>query len=795
MKISAKIVVGIISVVILLFLQEMVIFNKLSVTGDPISRVPVSKWANEYVDINGNIPQWFPHLFAGMPSYGGYVYTPADPVINLLRPIFFNQGIRYYFYFLLGGIGMFLFLRRRKFQQISSLLGSLIFALSPYLFGLINAGHPAKLYAIGYIPFVFLAFDYLTKQQTIRGVLYLGILTALQLWTKHVQIVYYTWMLVTFLFLWNQISALTKKKWTVRREGKQIGILLAGLFVALLLVSDPYASIFQFQKHSTRGAASVLDKTEETGSGTRWDYATRWSFHPKETISFIYPYFYGLQNYPTRDLKSMAYWGYMPFTQSTHYLGLLAVLIAIIGLIIKKPDHTTLPFIVGTGLILLVGFGNHFPILFWPLFKFAPFFSKFRVPSMIYALLPFTVGYLASIGLDNIMKLLNKGDIKEFQKLKKWGIGLFGVVVGFSLLFLIIGDGLSNMFGFFSHPADMSKIRPELLTQLKEVRVEVFQKGMLLSLMVSLLGLSAIWLGVKKHIKSTAFGVIILLVFVVDLWIVDHEFLALEPSKNLQRNFRKNPVVNFLKQDKDLFRIFPVDDFSSNWYGYFGLSSVGGYRAVKLRTYQDLMDVGGMNNPSVLNMLNVKYLITKRNIKIPDFEKVFSEGQNIYQNLSVLPKAWIVPKIIAVETQKESLSKTMVSEFNPAVEAVVLDYDGPELEKNSIGTVIVKKYSENEIVLQSNSETGGLLVLSENYYGPGWKATVDNHSSKIFQTNHVLRSIYVFSGVHTIIFRYDDSLYKISRLISRISLGLVLLGIVYFHRKSMMLMLNKIGLK
>ena len=47
-----------------------------------------------------------------------------------------------------------------------------------------------------------------------------------------------------------------------------------------LMVSDPYVDIFAFQNHSNRGAPSVLDETNETSSGTKWDYATQWSFHP-----------------------------------------------------------------------------------------------------------------------------------------------------------------------------------------------------------------------------------------------------------------------------------------------------------------------------------------------------------------------------------------------------------------------------------------------------------------------------------------------------------------------------------
>ena len=107
-----------------------------------------------------------------------------------------------------------------------------------------------------------------------------------------------------------------------------------------LMVSDPYVDIFAFQNHSNRGAPSVLDETNETSSGTKWDYATQWSFHPMEIISFALPYHFGLQNFsvknrtnPSEFMKQASYWGYMPFTQSTHYMGLLILLLPILSLV------------------------------------------------------------------------------------------------------------------------------------------------------------------------------------------------------------------------------------------------------------------------------------------------------------------------------------------------------------------------------------------------------------------------------------------------------------------------------
>ena len=93
-----------------------------------------------------------------------------------------------------------------------------------------------------------------------------------------------------------------------------------------------------------------------------------------------------------------------------------------------------------------------------------------------------------------------------------------------------------------------------------------------------------------------------------------------------------------MKNDDSKFRVFPADEINSNKFGYWNIESIGGYHAVKLRHYQDLMDVGGFRRPVILNMLNVKYIITNKKIENKAFKKI--EGNNLYENLDVLPRSW-----------------------------------------------------------------------------------------------------------------------------------------------------------
>ncbi|HIF48345.1 MAG TPA: hypothetical protein EYQ68_00365 [Cytophagales bacterium] len=761
---TSRFSITIIITIILIILYEMIFFNQVASSGDSVAREPINQWSREYRSEHDEIPAWNSNLFSGMPSLGSYVITNYGP-INTAILTMFNKGITYGLLFFIAGLGVYLLLKRLKLSEIPALFGAITYAITPYQIGLINAGHGNKIIAISYFPWIFLAIYNLFYNRNMFGILTLALMSALQLWSNHPQMVYYSWMIIVFFWSWKYLS----NKVGVD-ENKNIGrtsfFILLGLFLSLVVVADPYYSVFEFQQYSDRGAASVLDKTTQTQTGVKWKYATQWSFEPYELISFIYPYFYGLQNFPSRNVKSIAYWGGMQFTQSTHYFGIIVILMALIGVLIKKPDSFQLYLWTTSLLILFVGFGSHLSILFSPLFYWAPFFSKFRVPSMIYGFLPFTFGILGAIGLNNLMDFIKKGEISNLIN-KKISVAFFSIIF-LTLIYFLFGNTIVS-FVKSGETAQYSQAA-------RLIRIELFEKGMILALFLLISSFVAIWMAIKKRISTTALGIIIITLLVADLYIVNDDFMNLARKKDIGKQFQSNKITEYLLKDKANFRIFPADDFSSNWYGYFGLSSIGGYRPVKLRNYQDLIDVKGFSNPQVLNMLNVKYVLTQKKINNSDF-KLIENVKGVYENLNVLPKAWIIGKIKNVSTQKESLMETLLNKFDPSTSAIVFNYQGDPIPENAVGDVVINSKNENEIHLTSKSKTGGLLVLSEIYFKPGWSAFINGKEVPIYQTNHVLRSINIPIGETNIIFSYNrDHLNKITYL-SRSSLIIIIFGL------------------
>ena len=773
----------IIPIISFIFLHDLIIYNKIPLASDMVAHEPIKEWISTTSE--SAFPHWFPNLFSGLPSYGGYIYTPGHPLEPLLRLIYLNIGVKLWFYLSLGGIGLFFLLKFLKVSYNASLFGGLAYALTPYAFGLINAGHNNKIMAGAFTPFLVLCALYMFSNRSIKSILLLSVVSALQLWTNHPQIYYYTWMVIGLWWFVDAVYRLIKKKLNYKNTIQDILFLTSSIIISFLMVSDPYYDIYEFQGESNRGSTSVLDQTDDTKKGTTWDYATQWSFHPLETISFIYPYYYGLQNFsvknksePRKFMKQASYWGYMPFTQSTHYLGLLIFILSFFSLwyYLKYKEQNSTEVILWTisFILLVIGFGSHLPLFYKPLFEFAPFFSKFRVPSMIYMMLSLTMPMIAAICLDKIIN--NKYKKEIFNNSLK----VFGVFIFSSIIFFLFGESLLS----FSSPGDNRFIH--YIDLVKDLRLELFNKGILLALLICFGALTIIFLYSKNKISKGGLAFLFISILLIDLWIVNNEFLSLKDSKSMKNQFIPTQDIKYMKADTNLYRIFPADEITATKYGYWNIQSIGGYHAIKLRHYQDLMDIGGFRRPVILNMLNVKYIVTNKKIENKAFKKI-EETNNLYENLDVLPRSWVVGDIKSVKSQKSSLLSIMDMSFRPNETATVLDYDGPDLINYKGGNSKIIKNSPNEIIINCKTIGGGLLVLSEVYYSPGWKCKIDGIPSDIYQTNHILRSVFVPDGEHEVIFYYDDSNWIVAKIISRTSFFsalLILCFLFYRDRKS-----------
>jgi hypothetical protein len=291
----------------------------------------------------------------------------------------------------------------------------------------------------------------------------------------------------------------------------------------------------------------------------------------------------------------------------------------------------------------------------------------------------------------------------------------------------------------------------------------------------------------KKLSMNYGFGIITALLL-GDLWFVGKRYLNYDtfsksPSEEL---FGKSDADNtILKDNAPSYRVVNLlNPFNEAFTSYYH-KSVGGYFAVKMRRYQDLIEVylqnevensikdlqskGQVNfeEKKVLNMLNTKYF------------KFGNSAKNVLQNPAALGNAWFVQNIKIVNSPDEEIKA--LAEENLKSTAII-DQTKFKTSKNSFvndSTSYIKliSYKPNELVYETNNANDGFAVFSEIWY-PAWKAEIDGKAAEIKSVNYVLRGIEVPAGKHKIIFRFDSETFERGNLITMIASYVAVLTIL-----------------
>jgi hypothetical protein len=206
--------------------------------------------------------------------------------------------------------------------------------------------------------------------------------------------------------------------------------------------------------------------------------------------------------------------------------------------------------------------------------------------------------------------------------------------------------------------------------------------------------------------------------------------------------------------------------------------------------------------PRLLGLLNVKYVLTSsrlgpkrlRYLQLLDVD----ENIHIYENLSCLPRAFIVHRVQVSEDGQGVLRILLEPGFDLGSEIVLeklpppgfvarvaesdVELSRPEGDGAGQGgiaqaTAEIARYEPNYVQIEANSSDDGFLFLSDSYY-PGWKAYVDGNETEIYQADYAFRAVYLTSGQHTVEFSYEPRSFRVASLASALALLAVIVLLV-----------------
>ena len=826
------IAVSLIAFLVLAFLYSTPVF-----TGKQLFQHDIVQYrggAKELIDYRNNYDKetyWSDSMFGGMPTYQmgsrfeGDIIKKLDSYLNILpRPVNY-LFLLFSGFFLLGMVAV----RNWKY----ALLGATFFGLSTYFYIIIAAGHNGKVNTIEYFaPLLAGILLVYIRKKYVLGFIVTTLFFGLQIAANHPQMTYYLFLGLGFLFISELVRAITKKV-PIKHFLISSGIIASALAIGVGMNSQRIMANSEYIKETVRGKQILNTETHTAGnSGMDKESILMWSYGQLETLNLFIPRLMGggsqepegaammekvqqmVQDNVTSQAEmdrvskgfgSLTYWGDQPGTSGPAYQGAIVCFLALLGFFFASKKYRY--WILGaTILTILLAWGSNFMPLSDFFIEYVPFYSKFRAPSSILVVVELLFPLIAIIGL---YRFFNSETLEEDYK-KKILTYVGGGTLGLTLILIIFGKSILG----FATDNEKVYLPPFLLDYLVDERFSMFRTDAIKALLYVGITVAVLFFALKQKLNQNIALIIIGLVSLFDLWSVNKRYLnddnyvdkifAENPfqtegsdylaekvgdNPNLQSILASIPVNKTLEtiaeNDKKHYRIYNqvLGTTSETNTSYFK-ASIGGYHAVKLRRYDDLLNeyiskVDSVKTPKILNLLNTKYMIFG------------NPGEpQVVPNPKANGNAWFVSDLKFVNTPDEEIK--YIGEIDSKKTAVINAsdksyFDNRPVQADSTATINLTKYEANELEFKSQSKTSQLAVFSEIYYPHGWKVFVDEKEVPYIKADYLLRAVHVPAGNHHIKMIFDPQVIETGKWISLLCFGLFIalsaFGIFWLNKK------------
>lgn len=675
------------------------------------------------------LPLWNPYEMAGKPLLGNFQSSPFYPLnlILFLSPFYLSWSLFISIQIFLCGIFMYLFLLNLKLRKSASVLGALAFSFSGFVVSWFEWGN--VIHTALWLPLILLSIDKLTslrdpgqnfklpisnyqfqiKRNLIWAFIFIFSLASSFL-AGHLQIFFYVsiFSFAYFCLRWFEQG----------KKLKTLGLFAICCLLFAMLTAVQLIPTLQFISLSARG----IDQSF---------LSEGWFIPWQHLVQFIIPDFFG-------NPSTLNYWGIWNYGEFVGYVGIVPLVFAVYGVFFSKRKETY--FFIG-GIIAALIFSLQNPIAEIP-FKLAiPFISSSQ-PTRLVFLVSFSLAVMSAIGFDAFLR-------EKEVKIKRF-IPYIGLITLFIAIWILNYPSI-NVFS----------ISPENLL--------VVKRNLVFPTLILATGffLMLTYVFVRNPIAKKMLIILFLVLISFDLLRFSDKFT---PFSKKEYIFPNTKSVEFLKKDNEIFRVGSIDSriFAPNFLTHYRIQSIEGYDPLYLKSYGEFIAASERGKPDIhppfgfnriitphrydsefFNLLNIKYVFSLTDIASERYELVFEEGQTkIFKNNGYFPRTFFVESVVGGQDSQEQVNEMFDKDLSK--NAIVEGID--DVANLSIGKAIVVKYEDNEIIIKTENQGDGFLVLSDAFY-PTWEVQIDGKREMIYKTNLTFRGVFVPSGKHEVIFK------------------------------------------
>jgi len=763
----------------------------------------------------GELPLWNPYIFAGQPFLAAGQNATLYPlsVVFLLLPLTLAYALFAALHYWLAACAMYLLARVLGLRPFAATVSGIIYAFSGFM--VVSVVFPMVVSAAAWLPAI-LAFVELTLREEEKRLglgdwsfarilfyaLLAGILIGAQFLAGHVEMSYYILLVVAFYAAWRilgmNISLRARQiNWRgiLRAGAVMCGIVLLGLALAAIQILP----LFELVRANFReGSVSYSD-------------VAGWALPSRQIATFLIPDFFGNPTHHAYfDIYAWAwkaapqgaiFWGIKNYVEAGAYVGILALVLASFGIVssfqlkVKRSTFNFQPptrfFTTLVILSLLFAFGTPlYALLFYGLPGWNQLHTAFRW------IFPWTlsVAFLAGVGAQYIANGVSKRVLLIVGAV---------LILGGLLALCLVALSLAMREVFLRYA--------EAFVNASDLAKPVFETGQAFlayqARNVALFGIFVLLAGIVFLIARTSWRVknialwkpLALVILGADLFSAGMGFY---PRADVRLASFTPPSLQFLQQDKTLFRIASYDEpgqkvLNANSAMPFDLQDIRGYDSIIAKQYVEYMralapqdellynriaafyDYPPLSSP-LLNLLNVKYVLTTRPVPNPHYELVYDNEIKIYENKNVLPRAFFVNQA-RVFAARDALLRELPNldptrevwlEEAPRSAAAPSGESGGENAPPSF-----EKYTGSEVILNTRLAAPAYLVLADTYF-PGWLAQIDGQDTPLYRANGNFRAVIVPAGEHTVRFKYSPVSFRVGSVLSLLAVIAVALAFV-----------------
>lgn len=805
MRMRAKILI----VPLLLLLLTLLFFHKVVLNPDKIIYpVPdtvnmLSSWRMLFAETFRNyteLPMWNNYETSGTPFFGNILSAMFYP-LNLLFLVFptdFVFGYKFLINIVFAGLFMYLLSRQLKLDKYSSFFSSVVYMFSGIFIGRIQIGHEPAIDIIALTPLLFLLFWKALENRSVKYGILAGIVFGFQILAGYTQFAIYAGYLIMAYFLYNIVA----RRWFDAKSLFSKSVLLSIVFVTAFLVSAiQLLPSFELSDHAIHAGKPI-------SYNILTDEASSYSLSPQYTISFVLPDFFGSRADGT-------YWTPDQFEESTAYFGILPLMLAFLPIIFERNRYVVFFTIVAV-IALLFSYGQYSP-LFPLLHKIILVMDIVRNPARFLTLFVFAASILSAFGHRTLINFLRNDDKPKINLLTKM-LFAFSILTAIVLVWYalnkpfvvdlaensikeIIIDKLSSPSPdrIGNYTLDFYSANSNAIAQRMYYHIFVDIGKLLFTFSGTAI---LLLLSLKSKTRLNFVSTALIALVVIDLWMFGSKYINVDSLENV---YPVDDVIRFVADDykNDNFRVLGLNRTMEPRFAVRnGIQTLDGVLPPTLEIFGKYMTAidnkqfGGdpaevvvrtVENPKMLDLLNVKYVLTTemftRDESDDNFSLVFSKEVEkldirkqlkfnqtvyVYENLDYMPKTFVVENFKVVKNETEALEELKRVDFDPKL-YVVLEKEpssGYQTGNYSKSFANIMLYSPNRIVVHTDMENPGFLVLSEVWY-PAWRAFIydcndsicssEGKETEILKTNYLFRSVQLDKGEYKVEFVYSNA--------------------------------------